>query len=358
MQADMNLDDLDHFKKLDKSNMITEIDGLPDQLQNAWDLGRAQPLPELKDIRSIVIAGMGASAIGADLVAAAVFSSLQIPIIVHRDYGLPAFAKRKDVLVICSSYSGNTEETLDSFDTALKNECGIVVISTGGEIAKRASARKIPVWKFEHKSQLGAAVGFSFGFPLALLARLNLIPDPSNALAEAVTAMKRSQQHFRADVPTVKNPAKRYAGQLMGRWVTVVGAGLLAPVACRWKEQFNEVAKAGANFEYLPEADHNTLAGTVNPHETLNAHTMTMFLRAPSDHPRNRLRSDLTREAFMLEGLNTDHADGRGTSQLAHMWTLVLFGDYMAYYLAMAYGVDPIPPSALANFKKSLTEKK
>src|SRR5258706_12894441 len=149
MQADMNLDDLDHFKKLDKSNMITEIDGLPDQLQNAWDLGRAQPLPELKDIRSIVIAGMGASAIGADLVAAAVFSSLQIPIIVHRDYGLPAFAKRKDVLVICSSYSGNTEETLDSFDTALKNQCGMVAIPTRRGVSKRASPRKSPLWSFE-----------------------------------------------------------------------------------------------------------------------------------------------------------------------------------------------------------------
>jgi glucose/mannose-6-phosphate isomerase len=85
---------------------------------------------------------------------------------------------------------------------------------------------------------------------------------------------------------------------------------------------------------------------------------MTMFLRAPSDHPRNRLRSDLTRKAFMLEGMNTDHADGRGTSELAHMWTLILFGDYMSYYLAMAYDVDPAPPSSLANFKKSMAEEK
>ena len=271
----MNLDDLDHFKKLDKSNMIAEIDGLPDQLQNAWDLGQTQPLPELKDIRVVVFAGIGASAIGGDFVAAAVFSSIQIPVIVHRDYGLPAFAKGKGALVICSSYSGNTEETLDSFEAALKNECSIVVISTGGELAKRASAKKIPVWKFQHNGQLGAAVGFSFGLPFALLARLGLIPDPSEDIAEAVAAMKRSQGYFRADVPTVKNPAKRYAGQLMGRWVTIVGAGLLAPVACRWKGQFNEFAKAGANFEYLPEADHNTLAGTTNPPRCMGRRSAT-----------------------------------------------------------------------------------
>jgi len=354
----MDLDDLELFKKLDTLNMIGEIDGLPDQLQKAWELGQAQPLPELKDIRSIVIAGMGGSAIGADLVSAAVFPNIQVPVLVHRDYGLPAFARGKNTLVICSSHSGNTEETLDSFETALKNDCSIAVISTGGEIAKRASAKKIPVWTFQHDGQPRAAVGFSFGLLLALFTRLKLIPDPSKDVAEAIEAMKRSQQHFRVEVPAVKNPAKRYAGQLMGRWVTVVGAGLLAPVARRWKGQINEVAKAGANFEFLPEADHNTLAGTMNPHETLNAHTMTMFLRAPSDHPRNRLRSDLTRKAYMLEGMNTDHADARGESTLAHMWTLILFGDYMAYYLAMAYKVDPTPIQALVNLKNAMAEAK
>ena len=142
----------------------------------------------------------------------------------------------------------------------------------------------------------------------------------------------------------------------MGRWVTIMGSGLLSTVARRWKGQLNEIAKAGANFEILPEADHNTLAATMNPDEVLNPHTMTLFLRAPSDHPRNRLRSDLTRKAFMLEGMNTDYVDARGSTPLAHMWTLILFGDYMAYYLAMGYGVDPTPVQVLVDFKRSMAE--
>ena len=85
---------------------------------------------------------------------------------------------------------------------------------------------------------------------------------------------------------------------------------------------------------------------------------MTLFLRAPSDHPRNRLRSDLTRKAFMLEGMNTDHVDARGNTILALMWTLILFGDYMAYYLAMGYGVDPTPIKALVDFKEAMAEAK
>lgn len=354
----MNLDDINQFKQLDTLNMLGEIDGLPDQLKAAWDLGQTLPLPEVKDIQRVIITGMGGSAIGADLVSAYVMDSCPVPVTIHRDYGLPAFARGRETLVIASSHSGNTEETLDAFKLALKNNCNIVVVCTGGELAKRAKENNLPVWTFQHNGQPRAAVGFSFGLLLAIFTRFNLIPDPAKDMEEAVAAMKKSQQHLRPDVPATKNPAKRYAGQLMGRWVTVMGAGILAPVARRWKGQVNELAKAGANFEFLPEADHNTLAGTLHPEEVLNPHTITMFLRSPSDHPRNRLRSDLTREAFMLEGLNADFADARGSSSLAHMWTLILFGDYMAYYLAMAYGVDPTPIEALVSFKNAMSGAK
>jgi glucose/mannose-6-phosphate isomerase len=354
----MNLDDLEYFKKLDTLNMLGEIDNLPDQLASAYELGMRQDLPDWKDIRQVVIAGMGGSAIGADLLASYCAPLALLPVSVHRDYGLPVFARGSETLLICSSHSGNTEETLDAFEAGRRSKCRMIVVSTGGELAKRAKANNIPVWTFEHKGQPRAAVGFSFGLLLAMFQRLRLLPNQKEALNDAVASMKKSQKHLKADVPAAKNPAKRYAGQLMGRWVTIIGSGLLSVVARRWKGQINEVAKAGANFEFLPEADHNTLAGTQNPEETLNAHTMTLFLCAPSDHPRNRLRSDLTRKAFMLEGMNTDFFEARGSTPLAHMWTMILFGDYMAYYLAMGYGVDPTPIQALVDFKQAMAEAK
>jgi glucose/mannose-6-phosphate isomerase len=354
----MNLDDLKRFKQLDTLNMLGEIDNLPDQLGFAYQLGMKHALPGWKGIRQVVIAGMGGSAIGADLLASYCASLAPIPVSVHRDYGLLLFARGEETLVICSSHSGNTEETLDAFEAARQAGCRIIVVCTGGELARRAKENDIPLWTFDHAGQPRAAVGFSFGLLLAMFQRLGFIPDQSQEMEDAIASMKRTQQRLKADVPAVKNPAKRYAGQLMGRWVTFMGSGLLSTVARRWKGQMNEVAKAGANFEFLPEADHNTLAGTENPQETLNAHTMTLFLRAPSDHPRNRLRSDLTRKAFMLEGMNTDYVDARGTTPLAHMWTLILFGDYMAYYLAMGYGVDPTPIQALVDFKQAMAEAK
>ena len=354
----MNLDDLERFKQLDTLNMLGEIDNLPDQLASAYQFGMKHALPDWKDFKQVVIAGMGGSAIGADLLASYCASLAPLPVSVHRDYSLPLFARGEETLVICSSHSGNTEETLDAFESARKAECRIVVVCTGGELAKRAKENNIPLWTFDHAGQPRAAVGFSFGLLLAMFQRLGFLPDQSKEMEDAVASMKRRQQHLKADVPAVKNPAKRYAGQLMGRWVTFMGSGLLSVVARRWKGQINEVAKAGANFEFLPEADHNTLAGTMNPQETLNAHTMTLFLRAPSDHPRNRLRSDLTRKAFMLEGMNTDYVDARGDTPLAHMWTSILFGDYMSYYLAMGYGVDPTPIQALVEFKEAMKEAK
>jgi glucose/mannose-6-phosphate isomerase len=351
----MNLDDFAQFAQLDPQDMLGEIDNLPTQLEKAWVLGQVQPLPETEVIRRVVVAGMGGSAIGADLVCAYLASCCPVPISVHRDYGLPAFADGPETLVIASSHSGDTEETLEAFDAGRQAGCTLLAISTGGSLARRATEAGVPVWRFEHSGQPRAAVGYSFGLLLAAFTRLGLAPDPSLELEAALASMRAQQAHLHAQVPVAGNPAKRMAGQVFGRWVNVYGAGILAPVARRWKCQVNEVAKAGAGFELLPEADHNALAALVNPQETLSR-TVTLFLRSASDHPRNRLRAELTRQGFLLEGLNTDVFQAQGETPLAHIWTAVHFGDYMAYYLAMAYGVDPTPVEALQSFKAAMKQ--
>ena len=181
------------------------------------------------------------------------------------------------------------------------------------------------------------------------------IEDPSSELSDAVAEMKLQQSSLKPVSPVVENPAKRMAGQLMERWPTILGAGTLAPVARRWRTQISELAKAPAQFEELPEADHNMLAGTVHP-EALFGRTMVVFLRAAAQHPRNLLRLDLTRQGMMVEGFNTDMIEGRGRTRLAQQWTCLHFGDYVAYYLAMAYGADPTPVEALESLKARLQE--
>jgi glucose/mannose-6-phosphate isomerase len=355
----MNLDDLSAIQMLDPQNMLAEIENLPDQLARAWALGQSLPLPQFSGITRVVISGMGGSAIGADLLAGYAAEECPVPVSVQRDYGLPAFASGRETLLIASSHSGDTEETLDAFEQAVKRGCSLMVISTGGKLVERAAAVGCPIWRFSHAGQPRAAVGFSFGLLLAVFVRLGLLPAQADLVAGAVGAMKTQQEQLRADVHAAQNPAKRYAGQLVGRWVTIIGSGVLATVARRWKGQINELAKAPANFEFLPEADHNTLAGIVNPaEELLMPHTMTLFLNAASDRPRNRLRAILTRQAFMIEGLNTDAYMAQGETSLAQMWTAIHFGDYMAYYLAVAYSIDPTAVEALSSLKAALAAQK
>jgi len=165
--------------------------------------------------------------------------------------------------------------------------------------------------------------------------------------------MKTLQASIKTEVPVLKNPAKRLAGQLIGRHITIFGSNFMAPVARRWKSQLNEVAKAVASFEVLPEADHNTLAGICNPANQMGQE-LAIFLKASADFPRNQLRVDKTREILMLEGVGTDHFNAKGDSRLAQMWSTILFGDYVAYYLAIAYDTDPTPIPSIMALKESL----
>lgn len=351
----MNLDDMAKINQLDRSNMREAIEHLPDQLAQAWEQGLSLPLRVKPPIRQVVIAGMGGSAIGADLFIAYGEPLLTVPVVTCREYQLPAWARGAETLVIGSSHSGNTEETLSAVKQAGERGCQVVAITTGGELAALASEAGWDVWQFEHHGQPRAAVGFSFGFLLALFTRLGLLPDPTRDLNAALWAMREQQVSLGVNVPVVHNPAKRLAGQLIGRWVVVLGSDVAAPVARRWKGQVNELAKAWAQFEILPEADHNTLAGIENP-EALFEKMMVLFLRTPSDHPRNRLRNELTLQAFLTAGINVDFVQGRGEGRMAHQWTLLHFGDYLAYYLAMAYEVDPTPVQAIEGLKAAMKQ--
>lgn len=351
----MDLDDLDRFRQVDPQGYIDQIDRLPDQLESAWTLGAALDLPAWEGIRSVVIAGVGNSAAGADLLAAYASARCPLPVILHRDYGLPVFARGEAVLVIVVSHSGSSEETLSAFNTALDRGCRILTITGGGALAERAQAQHLPVWAYPSGGEARAAIGFSFGLLLAAFTRLGLIPDPAVELQEAAAAMRQQQETIRLESAVMRNPAKRAAGQAVGRAVTVIASDILAPVARRWKAQVSEVAKAWGQSEQLPEADHTMLPGQSFP-EALQPHLILYFLRAPSDHPRNLLRSDLTRQSFMMAGWNTDFYNARGSSELAHLWTALHFGDYLAYYLAAAYGTDPVRMEAVEELKQALQD--
>ncbi len=163
----MNLDDFSKFNTIDPDGMLEEIQKLPDQLLLAWKTADRLPLLPPPEVYSeVIIAGMGGSAIGADLLASYTAPLCKIPTSVIRGYHLPAWAKGKNILVVCSSHSGNTEETNSIYEEAIVNQCTVMCISTGGKLLKSASERNLVGWKFDHKGQPRSAVGFSFGLLL------------------------------------------------------------------------------------------------------------------------------------------------------------------------------------------------
>ncbi len=340
----------------DPENMAGYIASLPADLFNAWQQGLEKPLPTYPKIQRILISGMGGSAIGGDLFASYLAPLAAIPIISRRDYGLPSWANGPDTLVICSSHSGNTEETLSSFKAAGERNCSRLAISTGGTLQREALASGVPHWYFNHKGQPRTAIGWSFGLLLALADRLSLIDNQQKDIDRAVAVMNEQFRQLEPSVPLIENPAKRLAGQLLGRNIAIFAAGEVEVIARRWKTQINELAKAWASFEGIPEMNHNTLAGLVYP-DALFEKTSAIFLRSASDHPRNQKRIDFSMQFFLEAGIAVDSVFAKGDGRLAQLWSLLQFGDYVSYYLALDYGIDPTPVDALNELKAALSEE-
>jgi glucose/mannose-6-phosphate isomerase len=350
----MLLDDLERLSKTDPQGMLVHIDRLPDQVEAAWEMGHAYELrEEFAQAEAIVICGMGGSAIGGALVAALAAPECRAPIFVNRDYDLPAFAAGKKCLVIGSSFSGGTEETLAAFAQAAARGTQLLAITRGGKLAELARAHDAPVWSFDYDAQPRAGVGYGFMLPLALLSRLGFVADKSDDVKGALAVMREQQAGLMTGVPVASNRAKQIAGQLIGRVVTIYGAGYLAPVARRWKGQLNENAKAWASFDEFPEVDHNSVMGTTYPEECISKH-LVLFLQSDLDHPRNARRIQVTKDLYMLQGFTTDSVRAQGDTPLAHMLSVVHFADYTSFYLAMDYGADPTPIEQIDYVKEQL----
>lgn len=354
MMIDQN--DAQALRARDPYGMFEHISGLPDQCEDAWRAAQNVVLPDsFRDVHQVVIAGMGGSAIGGALLSSLVAPQSRVPLYVVRDYDLPAAVKGKSTLVIASSYSGNTEETISMFTQARARDCQLMAMTSGGEIARMTREFGAPLMNIPYKSQPRAALGFSFIPLVAFASHLGWIDDQSADFEEAMHVMREWNQEFSPESPVVKNAAKREAGQMLGRFVIVYGAGYFAEVARRWKGQINENGKQYAAFEALPEADHNALLGSSYP-EDMPARLKVIFLSGSTDHPRNVARTEITREILMTQGCDTDILSARGKSPLAQMLALIQFGDWISAYLGILNGTDPSDTNMLAELKTRMEQ--
>ncbi len=320
--------------------MIDDVIAIPDHLRDAiWRVESARLEPA--DSAGLLVCGMGGSAIGGDLAAATLGERLTRPLLTVRGYELPSWAT-SEWTVLCSSYSGETEETLACFAAAGALGARRVVACTGGALVEGAREAGVPVIGLPGLLPAPrTAVAYMLVCALEVAALAGIAPRLHTELDAAAAFLAEQMDDLRARAAAI-------ATRLDDRTPVIAGAGLTAPVARRWKTQVNENAKAQALFSELPEADHNEICAWSGDDFA------AVLLEDPDQHPRERRRFELTAEAIGAAEAEVLRVEAAGETRVARLLWATVLGDLVSLELAAARNVDPLPVEAIDRFKAGL----
>jgi glucose/mannose-6-phosphate isomerase len=316
---------------------------LPNQLRDAlWRIETARLEPA--DSAGLMVCGMGGSAIGGDLAAAALGDRLTRPLVSVRGYELPSWAT-PEWTVLCSSYSGNTEETLACFEAAEALGARRLVVSTGGQLVKQAREAGVPVVGLPGIFQPRVAVAYMFAAATEAAALAGVAPRIRTEI-DAAAAFLEAQRD------ALKEQAAEIAASLGETAVVIYGSDLTAPVAKRWKCQINENAKAPAFASELPEADHNEICGWAPG--TGAEQMAAVFLEDCDQHPRERRRFELTAELIGEAAGAVLRLETVGETRVERLLWATLLGDLVSLEIARLRGVDPESIVAIDKLKEGM----
>ncbi len=319
---------------VDKSNMLEVLENFPKQCRDALALPKG--ITVKGEVTSVVVCGMGGSAIGGDLLKA-YCSSTKLPVIVTRDYKVPEFADQY-TLVFTVSYSGNTEETISSFHDAKKKGAQIIALTSGGELSKLADK----VITIPKGLQPRAAGGFLFFPMLGVLYNSNLINVKNSDLNEMIQLLNQKEE--------VMNKGEELARKIEGKVPLIYSSELLKPVAFKWQTQINENAKYPAYHAAFSEMNHNEI---LSFRAMDRSRFLAILLRDKDDHPKIIKRMDICKQ-IMERNIDVEEVNIKGNSLLAKMFYTIHLGDYTSYYLALRERVDPTPVEVIEWMKKQL----
>ena len=326
--------------------MLDDVLAVPDHLRDAlWKVESAK-LEAGEEAAGVIVCGMGGSAIGGDLAAAALGDRATRPLVTVRGYGLPSWVT-PDWLVLCCSYSGETEETLACFAAAEALGARRIVVSTGGALVEQAREAGVPVIGLPGILQPRAAVAYMFATAAEAAALAGIAPRIHTEIDAAAAFLEGRRDDLRVRADGI-------AGKLEGTLPVILGSDLTAPVARRWKAQINENAKLPAFFAELPEADHNEICGWAGA-DASGARMAAVLLEDADQHPRERARLRLTAEAIAADGAEAVRVETKGEDRVSRMLWVTMLGDITSVRLAQARGVDPVPVEAIERFKAALS---
>jgi glucose/mannose-6-phosphate isomerase len=345
---------IETIERIDTEGMIRRIADFPTQVEEAVEIGARANLGRLPSrFSSIVMTGMGGSAIGGDLLRSYLLEELEVPFLVSRSYRLPRFVNRSS-LVIISSYSGDTEETLSAYRDARKRGARILCLTTGGEVEKMARRNGHPCIKVVPGLQPRAALGYSFFPLLVVFSRLCLIRPRQNDVEETVKCL-RSSSRILSNPQNARNKALALARAMRGKIPIIYSASdRFGAVNVRWRGQMSENAKQLAFGNVLPEMNHNEIAGW-NVNRKLLKRMMVIFLRDREVHHRVCLREEATMKILRSRAAGVMEVWSEGSSLLTRIFSLVYLGDWVSYYLAILNKQNPTPVKAIEHLKGELS---
>jgi len=334
------LDDVDYCRMIDMQDMLKHIRSLPTQVETAWSqVHEVDNLPTERP-SDIVILGMGGSAIGGDIACSLAYGFSEIPMVVHRDYGIPRWVGSSS-LVIAVSHSGNTEETLSGFEEACKRGSMLFAIASGGKLIEMAEKHGVPFYRYESEAPPRASIGYLLMPILAVLSSTGVYKLDDEVVSNAVDCLNRLKQSVDAEVPTEDNKAKQLAVYLHGHIGLILASHPLTAVARRWKTQINENANTACFFEVLPELCHNTVVGLDFPCK-LSDVIRVLMLRSAFSNDRNRLREEIVNRLLKHSGIKCEQVEVEVSAHpLCEALQLVMLGDFVSYYLSLLNRVNP-----------------
>jgi len=324
---------------IDKQNAYDFFKDFPKQVEKASKLGTDIKIDD--KIENIIITGMGGSALPGEILKSFLYSS-KIPIFVNKSYSVPEFTNMRS-LVFAISCSGNTEETIQAYRTALGKGAHIVGISSDGKLERLCLKQKVNFIKIPEVLQPRFGYGYLFFPILNVLMNLKIMGDVSKDIERTIETLKK---------PIFEERAKDLARKLEGKIPLIYSSDRLFAVAYKWKINFNENSKVHAFCNVLPELDHNEIVGYTN----IEGLYHVILIKDEDDHVKIKKRFDVTKDIIKKKGIPVTEIMLRGSYPLTKMISAIYIGDWTSYYLALKYGTDPTPVKIVEELKKKLRE--
>jgi glucose/mannose-6-phosphate isomerase len=354
----INLDSSEDINRIDRGGVLSSIVRLHKQFEQSWqEINKLAEPKECSLANNVVIAGMGGSALGGRIVDFLSEKKIRVPVEVFTQYYLPNYVN-KNSLVIVSSYSGNTEEALYCANHALNNGAKIFGITTGGKLGELLKENNTPCYIIDAKEnpcgQPRMALGYSIGSILAILSKCSFISLSNEEVISAIKDTDVFVKEFGVDQKERQNLAKTYAKRLHNRIPVLVSSEHLIGACHAFKNQLNEGSKTFSIMFDIPELNHHLMEGLRNP---LKIRDLLCFLFFESNLYSNRvkMRYSVTKEVVEKNGIKTLSYIMRSQKKLNQIFELLVFGSFVHFYLAMIYGINPLPIPWVDYFKKKLS---